>query len=85
VNWQAIYKLSIIYENNFYSLSEYYNPICLEGNTYFTPCHAGCQASTVDQFYYNVTDFETSATNYTECACADSMQSIAVDGECEQD
>lgn len=53
---------------------EYYNPVCAEDMTYFSPCHAGCH-----DIVYNVDQTEQ---NYTNCDCANEMSVIAVDGNC---
>jgi len=47
-----------------------FEPVCLDGNTYFSACHAGCDYKTEDE------------NNFSHCACENS--SVATSGACEQ-
>jgi len=50
-------------------MTNYYEPICLDGNTYFSPCYAGC------------TDAPTDEGDYYTCSCAPGH--TAYHGQCD--
>ncbi|KAL1493461.1 hypothetical protein ABEB36_011508 [Hypothenemus hampei] len=55
------------------SLDGSFQPICLNGQTHFSPCWAGC------------TSFDSSLKIYGNCTCGTDGRTIAADGSCDAD
>ena len=60
-----------------------YNPICINGITYFSPCHAGCEfdGRVVDQFGKLRTDWAVEGLGICHCVSNSNMVSATL-GKC---